>query len=40
MRYAHGDWVYYVEQAKEALAAMQDAAPDVVALRARAALSH
>ena len=40
VRYAHGDWVYYVEQAKEALAGLQDATPTVVALRTHAALSR
>jgi len=40
VRYAHGDLVYYVEQAKEALAALQDAAPAVVVLRAHEALSR
>ena len=40
LRYPHGDWAYYVEQAKEALAGLQDSAPAVVALRAHAAMSR
>lgn len=39
-RYAHRDWAYYVEQAKEALAGLHDSAPAVVALRSRAAPSR
>jgi hypothetical protein len=39
-RYTHSDWAYYVEQAQEALAGLQDSAPAVVALRSRAALSR
>ena len=40
VRYAHGDWIYYVEQAKEALAALQDAVPAVAALPAQEASSR
>jgi hypothetical protein len=40
VRYAHRDWAYYVEQAQEALAGLQDSAPPVVALRSRAAVSR
>jgi hypothetical protein len=32
-RYSNHDWAYYVEQAKEALAGLQDSVPAVVALR-------
>ena len=39
-RYAHRDWAYYVDQAKEALAGLQDSAPAVVALRSSSAPSR
>ncbi len=32
-RYAHRDWAYYVNQAKEALVSLSDSAPAVVAFR-------
>jgi hypothetical protein len=32
-RYANREWAYYVDQAREALASLQDSAPAVVALR-------
>lgn len=37
-RYSSRDWAYYVDQANEALAALQDSAPTVVALRPGRAL--
>jgi hypothetical protein len=39
-RYAHRDWTYYVDQAKEALVSLSDSAPTVVALRPDRALPH
>jgi len=39
-RYSSHDWAYYVDQAKEALAGLQDSAPAVVALRPSSALSR
>ena len=39
-RYAHRDCAYYVDQAKEALAGLQDSAPAVVAFRSRSAPSR
>jgi hypothetical protein len=39
-RYAHREWAYYVDKAKEALAVLQESAPAVVALHSRAALSR
>jgi hypothetical protein len=39
-RYAHGDRVYYVGQAKDALASLQAAAPAVIALRSGSIPSH
>jgi len=40
VRYAHRDWAYYVEQAQEALAGLQDSVSAVIALRSRAAPSR
>jgi len=37
-RYSNRDWAYYVDQAKEALAGLQNSAPAVVALRPDRAL--
>ena len=37
-RYASRDWAYYANQAKEALAGLQDSAPVVVAFRPNRAL--
>lgn len=37
-RYSSHDWAYYVDQAKEALAGLQDSVPAVVALRPDRAL--
>ncbi|MCI0426888.1 MAG: hypothetical protein L0Z46_02585 [Nitrospiraceae bacterium] len=37
-RYSGRDWAYYVDQAKKALAGLQDSAPAVVALRSDRAL--
>ena len=37
-RYSSRDWAYYVDQATEALAGLQDAAPTVVAFRPDRAL--
>ena len=39
-RYSRLDWAYYVDQAKEALAGLQDSAPAVVALRPSSAPSR
>jgi hypothetical protein len=39
-RYSSRDWAYYVDQAKEALAGLQDSAPAVVALRPSSAPSR
>ncbi len=39
-RYSSRDWAYYVNQANEALAGLQDSAPTVVAFRSRSASSH
>ena len=40
VRYAHHDWAYYVDQANEALAGLQDSTPAIVALRSRSAPSR
>jgi hypothetical protein len=37
-RYAHREWAYYVDQATEALASLQDSAPAVVAFRSNRVL--
>jgi hypothetical protein len=37
-RYANREWAYYVDQATEALAGLQDSVPTVVALRSNRAL--
>lgn len=34
-RYTHRDWAYYVDQATEALADLQDSVPAIVALRSK-----
>ena len=39
-RYGQRDWGYYVEQAQEALASLQDSAPALIALRTRATVSR
>lgn len=39
-RYSSRDWAYYVNQANEALAGLQDSASTVVALRSRSTSSH
>jgi hypothetical protein len=39
-QYSNGDWAYYVDRAKQALAGLQDSAPAVVALRPDRALSR
>jgi hypothetical protein len=39
-RYAHREWAYYIDQATEALASLQDSAPAVVAFRSNRLLPH
>ena len=39
-RYSHREWAYYVGQAQDALAGLQDSAPAVIALRSSAAPSR
>lgn len=39
-RYSHRDWVYYADQAEEALVSLPDSVPAVVALRASSAPSR
>lgn len=39
-RYTNREWAYYVDQATEALASLQDSPPPVVAFRSNRALPH
>ena len=39
-RYAQREWAYYVDQATEALAGLQDSAPAIIALRSNRPLSR